>query len=232
MTLAESLQIFEITSLQDQDENSLKRIYYRLAQKYHPDRGGTFEQFIKLREAYSYLKDAVNNPNFKEESATDFGKGFNDSNYDFHSQDFKQDQGNQEYNYTDLLSQLNAYKQAYEQAREHVIKYENVFNSQIRVINQTSQDLNTLFQTYDQKKAILEQVFQQEMSKVKAQYERKWWEYILPVNKITIDQFIARSNNLVEQYNQTMENYDDELMNEIIKVYQQNYQDIMSLLEF
>jgi len=57
LTLQESLNIFGLSDLSNENLESLKQIYHNLANKYHPDRGGTNKQFIEIRLAYGILKE-------------------------------------------------------------------------------------------------------------------------------------------------------------------------------
>lgn len=228
MTLTEGLAVFEIASLSGQDEVSLKKKYYHLAQKYHPDRGGSSEQFIKLREAYSYLKNAVQDPGFNkwedEDDQPEKAQNSGSSSSTYRS--------NESYSYEEALNQARTYQDAYEKTRLVVEKYENIFNAQIRVINSTNVKLKTVFEMYETRRKQLELVLQEHQSHLNKQYDRSWWEYILPVSKITQTQYVQRNNDLIREFNQASQAVDDQLVSELIKLYQGNLKEVMDLLEF
>jgi hypothetical protein len=49
--------LFDTTVIKDLDQ--LKKQYFTLVKIYHPDAGGTHEQFIKLKDEYDKLRDAI-----------------------------------------------------------------------------------------------------------------------------------------------------------------------------
>lgn len=56
MTISEAYKILNVSL--DADKYSIKKQYYKLSLKYHPDKsGGTGEEFIKIQQAYELLTD-------------------------------------------------------------------------------------------------------------------------------------------------------------------------------
>jgi hypothetical protein len=49
--------MFDISAINDLDQ--LKKQYFRLVKIYHPDAGGTNEQFVQLKNEYDKLRDAI-----------------------------------------------------------------------------------------------------------------------------------------------------------------------------
>jgi hypothetical protein len=49
--------LFDISAINDLDQ--LKKQYFKLVKIYHPDAGGTNEQFIKLKDEYDKLRDQI-----------------------------------------------------------------------------------------------------------------------------------------------------------------------------
>lgn len=65
---------YEILGVENncRDKDRIKKNYYKLALKYHPDKnnGEILDQFIIIKEAYQYLRKRVKNQNFFEEKIT------------------------------------------------------------------------------------------------------------------------------------------------------------------
>jgi DnaJ-class molecular chaperone len=58
----EAYQVFSSYGIHDAQElsvNDLKKVYRKLSAKYHPDAGGTHEDFLKIHAAYESLVDFV-----------------------------------------------------------------------------------------------------------------------------------------------------------------------------
>lgn len=51
----ECLKILGLDPARQWTEKEIKKAYKRMAMKHHPDRGGSQEMFVKVREAYEYL---------------------------------------------------------------------------------------------------------------------------------------------------------------------------------
>jgi len=50
-------EMFDISAINDLDQ--LKKQYFKLVKIYHPDAGGTNEQFVKLKDEYDKLRDKI-----------------------------------------------------------------------------------------------------------------------------------------------------------------------------
>ena len=60
MNLVEALTIFEYTDIEGLELDDLKKKYYLLAKSKHPDtQTGSQEDFVTLKEAYSFLQKAI-----------------------------------------------------------------------------------------------------------------------------------------------------------------------------
>ena len=53
------LSSYGIDNAQELSVNDLKKVYRKLSAKYHPDAGGTHEDFLKIHAAYEALVDFV-----------------------------------------------------------------------------------------------------------------------------------------------------------------------------
>ncbi len=208
MTLKQALQIFELVSLHGQDAASLKKIYYRLAQKYHPDKGGTFEAFILLQEAHLYLKKSLSK----------------DSTFD------DQNQSSSNQNYSDFQAKYNQIKDRFNGLLNVVQNYENIFNAQIKIINRSNDSIRILFASHDTLKNNLRFELNKNLDQVKKNYEKTWWEYFLPTRKLTQEQYIQKTNALIANFNQANQGLDEELVSQMLRLYRGSFQDLINLL--
>ncbi|NJK71253.1 MAG: J domain-containing protein [Thermales bacterium] len=137
ITYIESLKVFNLSSLDNMDEKQIRTIYHLLAKKYHPDKGGNAEDFIKLREAYAILKEALINPTKRR---TDVESSSNTGQTSYNSSTSFED---------------SPYKEAYEKLLKQIRDYEKIINSEVLIINRTSQNVNTQIDTYNKAHIVL-----------------------------------------------------------------------------
>ena len=220
MNLEQALNFFGLPSLEGQDESSLKRIYYRLAQVYHPDKGGSFEKLIYLQEAHLFLKKQLGKKSNFEESDN---SGFKASNQSGSSNTNDQ-------NYQDLLIRFEQLREHYAYTAGVIEKYENIFNTQIGIINRSNDLIKKHFNNYDFLKNQLKNNMEANLTLLKKSYEKVWYEYILPTKKITQQQYIQGSNQVIEEFNQNSQFLDEEFVAQMLKLYQGSFQDLVVLL--
>tara|TARA_A100001011_G_scaffold114829_1_gene121486 strand:- start:18 stop:743 length:726 start_codon:yes stop_codon:yes gene_type:complete len=75
MTLTESCNLFQINNLDEINKSTLKKKYYKMCLKYHPDKNKEqSDQFIKMKECYetlnTYIDNNENNKKYSEYSKT------------------------------------------------------------------------------------------------------------------------------------------------------------------
>jgi len=217
MTIAQALQIFELQTLYGQDDKSLKKIYYHLAQKYHPDKGGSFEQFVALQEAHLFLKKSL--------GKSQYGNEENYQTEDKASPDFDLNEA-----YKDLEGRFNRLREHFQNLIVVVEKYENIFNAQINIINSSNGNIKNLVAKYHELKNNLKTKLDIELKRLKKRHEREWWEYILPTKKLSEQEYIIHSNRQIETFNQSSQALDEEFVSQMLKLYQGSFQDLVSLL--
>ncbi len=68
----------------DADKEEIKKAYYKLAHKHHPDKGGEEEKFKEINEAYEVLSDSEKRAQYDRFGRTfeDEGPGFADRDFD------------------------------------------------------------------------------------------------------------------------------------------------------
>ena len=217
MTIAQALQIFELQTLYDQDDKSLKKIYYHLAQKYHPDKRGSFEQFVALQEAHLFLKKSL-------------GKSQYGSEENYHTEDRSSPNFDLNEAHRDLEGRFNRLREHFQNLIVVVEKYENIFNAQINIINSSNNGIKNLVVKYHELKDDLKNKLNIELKRLKKRHQKEWWEYILPTKKLSEQEYIIESNHRVENFNQTSQALDEEFVNQMLKLYQGSFQDLVSLL--
>lgn len=217
MTIAQALEIFELQTLYSQDDKSLKKIYYHLAQKYHPDKGGSFEQFVALQEAHLFLKKSL--------GKSQYGNEENYQTEDKSSPDFDLSEA-----YKDLESRFNRLREHFQNLILVVEKYENIFNAQINIINNSNGGVKNLVAKYHELKNDLKNKLDLELKRLKKRHHREWWEYILPTKKLSEQEYIIKSNHHIENFNLSNKALDEEFVSQMLKLYQRSFQDLVSLL--
>lgn len=57
MNVEEIYKLLELDLNEDATQETLKKAYKRAVLKHHPDKGGDVKTFLKVKEAYEYLKE-------------------------------------------------------------------------------------------------------------------------------------------------------------------------------
>jgi curved DNA-binding protein CbpA len=233
ITLGESLRIFNLKSLKGHTEKSLRDIYHKLALKCHPDKGGSGKDFIRLRQAYTLLKKVVNDPEFyRQKSGDGFQESYRKSSYGQSSSVHDNHNYDDIFSKEQILQELQRYKQAYQKAVETVVRYEKVFNSQIRIVNNTQNKLKILIGEYDRRRNEAEEELNFQLEELKKLHYRKWWQNLFPVRKISREEFIYRNNTIVQDFNKYSRQIDDEFSQKVVKLYQNSFSEIVDLFDF
>jgi curved DNA-binding protein CbpA len=235
MNLEDSLKVFGLPNLEGQTETTLKKRYHLLAQKYHPDKGGSTKDFIALRRAYIYLRTHLIDPSKQSQSQNrKYSKEQqyyenSSSSSSYKSTDTSQSRSNK----TEQPSHEEAlrYKEAYEKAIDQIKQYEHILNSQVEIVNRTNKIIDKKYSNYSVVRDSLKKQLDERLATLEKQYNRSWWQYMIPVPKISRDEYIQSYNNLVGSYNNEIKNIDQEYVNGILETYQLSFQQIIEYLK-
>lgn len=235
LSLESSLEFFNLKTLKDQSEESLHKIYKHLALKYHPDKGGKAEDFIKLRQAFVVLKQSLNNP-----AGTTKGSNYSaKANYHYDYQSTAKTENDhlrnkietQNQKINELTSRLNNYERAYEKILSGNSKYEDVFNLQIQVISFTQEQINNLVDEYNLKREKIQYYYDTKIGDLKKRENPGFWRTMIGT-KMEYSEYIEFHNQLIEEHNSKVAEIDNNFSDAILKIYKQSFERLMNLLEF
>jgi len=123
------------------------------------------------------------------------------------------------------------YKEAYKKSNKIVKKYQEIFNNQIKVINNSSYRINQIIKEYDQDKLSLEMWLEENQEKIKSKYKPVWWKEFLPGRKITPEEYHYYNSELINLYNEKVREIDDKFISQIINGYKGGFNEIINLLD-
>lgn len=127
---------------------------------------------------------------------------------------------------------MQTYKEAYQKAVETIVRYEKVFNTQIRVVNGTQNKLRVLIGEYDRRRKQAEEDLNSQLEEIKELHYRKWWQNLIPIRKISREEFIYRNNSIIQDFNKYSREIDDEFSQKVVKLYQNSFSEIVDLFDF
>lgn len=228
MTLAQAAQIFGITTLEGQSSDSLKKIYHRLANQYHPDKGGSAKDFIALREAYSALKEAL-----RRHTPFEAGPSSSEQAQSSGAQEQSGSTSSQRQtpNFEVIWEKYNDLQNDYQELYKTHHRYDQTFNIQIKVINQTVQKINQITDTYNHDFDTLKATLKQNLEFLDKQHSRTWWEHIVPVPKLSENEYIEKHNIHVQHYNSAVEHLNKKYNENITRTYQQAFETFVELIK-
>jgi curved DNA-binding protein CbpA len=200
MNLKESLVWFGLASIDGVTVAQLKPIYHKLAQKYHPDKGGSADDFIKLREAYSYLQEYIANPRSQSQSQ---------------QSEYRYEQAE------DISDQLNRYKEAYENSQHKIRGYEDMITRQINLINTFQNTMKFNVDFAKQEDIRLRGILDEELAKLKKQYNSGWWKSAIGIKNMSDEQYTAQYNAYIDQFNKIKQDNDDKYIEDLLAIYRE-----------
>lgn len=232
--LTHSLKLFELISLESQTNETLQIQYRLLAKKYHPDTGGTTEEFIYLRQCYIFLKNKLQDPVYQVKGKFNFQMGSNPVSFSdkYSESDFLRDKlkrSEEQIQEFDLKSER--YEIAFANLMADKTHYEEIMNYQIQIINQAKRHALSLVEAYEVKKSKNTRYYKEKFAKLSNQYKPKHTENKKDISEYN-DDYIDDHNNLVDEYREMTQKIESEFHESVMKAYQMSFNEIMRLVEF
>jgi predicted phage-related endonuclease len=239
MTLQKALSVFQFGDINLVNTNLLKKSYLDLAQVRHPDKGGTTDEFIELKDAYTYLKK------FLSESSTD-----NYSNYTYDtsaksdkttykaktttsSNSYAQNQYQIDKEYVRQLESVNA--ELTEQNKSYyavMMNYEGILNKEIEVFNKINTKLTKLANEFNANSDKNKLERDKNIEELKKQYSPAFKDLINPFQRrIDNEEYMWRHNSIIQDYEEKKMELESTFLNAMVEVYQVSFEQISDLLE-
>jgi DnaJ domain len=175
MDLQLALKWFELQRIDGLDLISLKKKYRKLTLKYHPDKGGKTKDFVDLQAAYSFLQDCIKYPNS-------------------HKSNFQQGDS----------TNIEFYKQQIEELQKSNLRYQNIFNLQITIVNQFYKNLDRLNSQSNEYSTNLSNLLDDELAKLNKKYKAGWWKSVIGMNSMSKNDLVYYQNQLINEHNELL----------------------------
>jgi DnaJ domain len=196
MNLEVALRWFGLQHIKNVTIDDLKKRYHHLAQMYHPDKGGSSDDFIKLREAYTFLQDYLANPRTEESH-----------------------KGTEKTKSEDILKDLNRYKKAFAHSQVKIHEYETMIGRQINLISSFQSNLQSGINYGKNQDGRLRSVLDEELEKLKKQYNSSWWKQPLGIKTMSESDYNYQFNALIDEFNSIKQKQDDEYIDNLLSLY-------------
>ena len=193
--LQKSLEWFDLPGMEGVGIHELKSRYHLLAQKYHPDKGGNGDDFIRLREAYTFLQHYITNPHRSSPSS--------ESISDIDS----------------IKEELDRYRKAFEDSQAKIRGYENMIGSQVTMIADFQKDLSAGIDLGRSQESQLRAILDDELAKLKKQYDSGWWKGFIGMQVMSEQTYNIRYNALVDEYNSIRKTQDTQYIDNLLQIY-------------
>lgn len=232
--LAHSLKLFELIGLESQTDETLRSQYRHLAKKYHPDTGGSAEEFIYLRQCYIFLKNKLQDPAYKTKNKYNFQTGNNPVSFSdkYSESDFLRDKLKRSENeIQDFNIKLERFEQGFVNLMAEKTHYEEIMNQQIQIINQAKRHSLGLVEAYEVKKSKNTRYYKEKFAKLSNQHKPVNTKNKKDISEYN-DDYIDEHNNLVDEYRESTQGIENEFHESVVKAYQMSFNEIMRLVEF
>jgi curved DNA-binding protein CbpA len=196
MNLEVALRWFGLQDIKSVTLEDLKKQYHHLAQRYHPDKGGSGDDFIKLREAYTFLQDYLANPKFDNSK-----------------------ESSEKTNFNEMVNDLNKYKKAFSHSQVKIREYETMISRQINLISSFQSNLQSGINFGKNQDGKLRSILDEELDKLKKKYNSNWWKQPLGIHTMSEFEYNSHYNALVDEFNTIKQKQDNEYIDNLLSLY-------------
>jgi DnaJ-class molecular chaperone len=248
MTLQKALSLFQFASIDAVSTDIIKKRYLDLAQKKHPDKGGSTQEFIELKDAYAYLRkfatDAAESVSSNYTNYTNSTSNRGGSN-DPYSSGFtnKEYVSNLESVNEELNQKLEFYKRELDKAegiirkgndynKSVLLTYESIFNKELDIFNRVEIKVNKIKMDYDASSEQNRNNRDSNLKDLKRQYSPAFKDLINPFQrKIANDEFMWRQNSIIQEYEDAKQKIDSNYHEARVDLFQGFFEKISDLLK-
>jgi len=199
MDIREALTILQLNA-EGLTFEILKEAYRTHARRSHPDLGGRSEEFIRVRQAYILLRNALlqgkNMHDYKS-----FGYTYEDSGQANASGDGHHDSNVWQQKWREAMNLVQQYRLRQDGLWETITQYESQINSIVRVFNAGQQRIADEQQKMKSQMEVLDKVFEEQSNLLKKRHVVDFWDIILWRKKLSRNEYVALHNELVREYN-------------------------------
>lgn len=220
-------------SLQGLDEAKLKSAYRQMAQKVHPDKGGSAEDFIRVRKAFTTLRDYLYNGSPKTDytgNSQGYKKNYNhdysgnyQSSYDSTNQNHTESENTAQFwqsKYQEIYYQLQQAQSLNTKLKVVNETYEGQFNKLIMIFNTGQELLSKNTRDFQDRLDNLDIQYNEAIQKLKKKARQSWGDMLLGRKKMTQNEYILANNQIVNHF--------QELEQAVVKSYYTSTQTIYS----
>jgi curved DNA-binding protein CbpA len=218
MTLAEAVTILGLSSYQQLSETALKKAYRQKAVETHPDKGGNAEDFIKVRKAYTTLRNYILGGEKNSGQSSQSKQQYKQTGQPNQNQQQAHTTAQWKAAYDTLWIQFQQLQAQNKRLWEITHSHETQISTLIDIFNKGRNKINAFTATFRSKIDQLDQLYEAQEAKLKERHNRKWWQYVVPVSKLTEQEYIQLHNELVKNI-QAQEH-------DMMKTYNKDIQDI------
>lgn len=245
MTLQKALSVFQFDSINTVTTELIKKRYLDLAQKRHPDKGGTTEAFIELKDSYVYLKKFVTDSDadttsYSNSNFTNASEGYAKASNNSNNNKTKQTPppaANKTYqvdrDYVRELETVN--NELTEQNKNYynvLINYESILNKEIEVFNKMNTKLTKIAADFNQSTEKNKTERDKSTEELKKQYSPAFKDLINPFQRrIDNEEYMWRQNTIIQDYEERKQELESNFLNAMVDVYQNSYESISDILE-
>jgi curved DNA-binding protein CbpA len=208
MDLETALAIFNLKQIDDLDLPSLKSKYRMLAKEKHPDSGqGSNQDFVRLREAFLYLKDRVKLKNTPSNSVTDL-KALSKE---------------------EILAKYYKDTQALELRLE---SFNETLLEQTEIVDNIRKKVQIIVDEFERKKEILKKQLEKEIFELERKYSINFFKkmlFFLP--RMNEKEFWRMYEKQVEKYAKKHTEMDMQFLREMLNAYGNGLNDISEIIE-